>query len=238
MTVSDLLNSSLRLLGVLASGEVPTASEQTDALNALTLMLDSMSNESLLIFSKVREVFPLVAGQQSYTFGTGGQWNSARPQKIENAAVQAYGTSPVAELPMKIITKDEYAAIVVKTVQSSVPLYLYNDDANPLSNVSIWPVSNVGINIVLYSWKSLASYATINTVITLPAGYLRMLKYNLAVEIAAEYGVQAPDDVIALALQTKKFIKQMNSKPLYLTTDAALGSGQRGAFNWLTGDTE
>src|ERR1700733_15301495 len=142
MTVSDLINSSLRLLGVLASGEVPTANEQTDAVNGLTLMLDSMSNERLMIYSILREVFPLTAGKQTYAWGIGGDFNSARPQKIENAAIQAYGTNPVAELPMTILNKDQYAGIIVKTVQSSVPIYLYNDDANPLANINIWPVSN------------------------------------------------------------------------------------------------
>jgi hypothetical protein len=237
MTVSDLINGSLRLLGVLASGEVPTANEQTDALSAFTLLLDSMSTESLLIYTKVREVFALTSGQQTYTWGVGGNFNSARPQKIENAAVQAFGTNPVAELPVRIVNQDQYARLIVKTVRSSVPVYLYNDDANPLANISLWPVPNVGINLVIYSWKALSTYATINTSVALPPGYLRMLKYNLAVELAPEFGVVAPEDVIAIALQAKRNIKRMNSKPIYLGTDPALGS-TKGAFNWLTGDTE
>jgi hypothetical protein len=237
MTVSDVINASLRKIGILASGEVPTANEQTDAFTALTNMLDSMSNERLVIYSILREAFNLIAGQQTYTFGTGGNFNSARPQKIENAYVQAYGTNPVAELKMKIVNKDEYADLVVKTVTSSIPIYLYNDNSNPLANINVWPVPSVNTPLILYSWKALSSFAAINTTITLPPGYLRMIIFNLAVELASDYGLSAPDQVVAIALSSMKNIKRMNSQPLYLSTDAALGSA-KGAFNWLTGDTE
>jgi hypothetical protein len=236
MTVSDVINASLRKLGILASGEVPTANEQSDALVAFQNMLDSFSTESLIISSILREVFAITAGTQTFTFGTGGNFNSVRPQKIENAMVQAYGTNPIAELQMQILNKDQYAAIVVKTVTSSIPIYLYNDDAYPLANINLWPVPSVNTNLVLYSWKPLASFAAINTAISLPPGYLRMLIYNLAVELSSDYGMSASDQVVALAVNSKKNVKKMNSKPIYLSTDPALG-GAKGAFNWLTGDT-
>lgn len=236
MTVSDIINASFRKLGILAAGEVPSASEQQDALVSFQNMLDSFSTERLIIYSILREVFALTAGQQTYTWGTGGNFNSARPQKIENAMVQAYGTNPIAELQMKILNKDEYASIVVKTVTSSIPIYLYNDDANPLTNVNFWPVPSVNMNFVAYSWKALQQFAAINTAVTLPPGYLRMLIFNLAVELASDYGTSAPDQVIALAVQSKKNVKRMNSKPIYLQCDPALGPA-KGSFNWLTGDT-
>lgn len=238
MTVSDLINSSLRLLGVLASGEVPPAEDQTDAMNSFNMMLDSFSNERLLIYTILREVFTLSGGQTTYTFGTGGNFNSVRPQKIENALIQVPGTNPIAELPITIINKDEYASVIVKAVLSPLPQYLYNDDAFPLTNVNLWPTPSTGTNIVLYSWKPMGNYTSVNTTITLPPGYLRMLRYNLAVELAPEYGLNASDDVIAIALQSKKNVKHMNSKPLYMSMDAAISDRKKGAFNWLKGDTD
>lgn len=236
MTVGDVITASLKKLGVLASGEVPTAGEQSDALIAFQNMLDSFSNQRLVIYSVLRETFALTAGQQTYTFGIGGNFNSTRPQKIENAGVLAYGTNPQAELPMTIINKDQWANLIVKAVTSSIPIYLYNDDANPLANINIWPVPTVNTSLITYSWKPLSNYAAINTVITLPPGYLRMLVYNLAIELSSDYGISAPDQVVAVAVQSMRNIKRMNSKPIYLSTDAALGSS-KGSFNWLIGDT-
>lgn len=48
MTGRDLVSSSLRLIGVLASGETPTAAEATDGLKAFNQMLANWRTESLM----------------------------------------------------------------------------------------------------------------------------------------------------------------------------------------------
>lgn len=237
MKASDLIASSLRLIGVLASGENPSSNEQNDALASLNSLIDSWSNEQLLIPNKVREVFPLVGGQQTYTMGTGGDFNTSRAQEIENCLIQFAQTSPVAELPIKILTKDEYQGVIVKTLQSTFPLYVYNDGAYPLDNLNFWPVpSTSGNNVVLYSWKPLSQLATSTTSISLPPGYERALKYALAIELAQEYGKVLPETTIALAIESKAGIKRINYRPSYLQVDKALQS-TRGTWNWITGDT-
>lgn len=236
MTARDLISRSFRLMGVLATGEVPSANEANDALIALNLMIDGFSNESLLIFTKLREVFNLVAGQQTYQMGLGAQFNTLRPQKIETALIVVQGNNPETELPMKIINKDEFAAIFVKSIQSTIPLWLYNDDAFPYTNLNLWPVPSINTQLVLYSWKPLADLQTLDDQLNLPPGYARMLNYNLAVELAPEFGRQLDEAAIAIAIQSKEEIKRMNSKPLYMRVDDAL-AGPRGSFNWLTGDT-
>ncbi len=219
----------------MASGEQPTSNQANDALQTLVDLLDSLSNESLMIYSKLRQVFPLVAGQQTYPMGVGAQFDSARPQKIENAAIQL-SSSPTTELPMEIINKDEYQAIFIKTIQSTIPLWLYNDDAYPNTNINLWPVPQVVTNIVLYTWQPLNVSLTLQTSLSLPPGWLRMLRYNLAIDLSAEYGVNLNPQVWEIARETKSVLKRMNTKPLYLGMDAAL-AGPRGSFNWLTGDT-
>jgi hypothetical protein len=64
-----------------------------------------------------------------------------------------------------------------------------------------------------------------------------MLRYNLAIELAPEYGKEPSETTLGIAIQSKAKIKRMNSKPLYLKTDSALQT--RGhVFNWLTGEVE
>jgi hypothetical protein len=238
MAVSDqIIYPALKKLGILATGENPSAQEQTDALTALNNMVDSFSNERLMIYSILRETFTLNAGQQTYQMGpTAADFVTTRPTKIENALIVAPGTNPTAELPMRIINKDEYAAIIVKSIQSSIPLYLYNDDANPNCNLNIWPVDSGSGTIVLYSNKPFADFAAATSSISFPPGYLEMLIYNLAVRLAPDYGVQLPEDVVAIAVASKENVKRQNIKPTYLGVDSAL-RGARGNFNWVTGDT-
>lgn len=51
MTVRELIESSLRLLGVVASGETVKSDEETDALETLNLVLDEMQGEGFNVLT-------------------------------------------------------------------------------------------------------------------------------------------------------------------------------------------
>lgn len=235
MTALDLITRSFSLIGSLASGESLGATEATDGLNSLNDMLDSWSTQNLLIFNKVREVFPLVASQQTYTMGVGGNFNTSRPQKIEQALIQLTGNMPVLELPMEIMNQAQFAGITLKTLPSTFPLYLYSDNAYPTTNISVWPIPTTVNNLVFYSWKPLADIAAISATLSLPPGYARALRYNLALELAPEYGRSISDVVAAIAQESKAEIKRMNWRPDYLRVDDTLRS-KPAVWNYRTGE--
>lgn len=238
MAVQDqIIYPALKKIGVLAEGETPSATMETDALSALNGMIDSFSTEELFIFSILRETFTLNQGQQTYQMGSGAaDFNTVRPQRIMNAQIQLIGSNPVAEMPMRILNQSEYAGIIVKTITSTVPLYLYNDDAYPFANLNFWPVPQATLTVVLNSWKPVSNFALITSTVSFPPGYLECLIYNLSVRLAPDYGATLRDDVIALAVASKENIKRMNIKPQHLSCDGAL-LNPRGAWNWITGDT-
>lgn len=228
MNGRDLVTGSLRLLGVIASGETLDASQATDGLSSLNDWLDSLSNDDLLIPAITREVFALVAGQGTYTMGAGGNFNTARPMTYENAWLQVAGTSPLLEIPIRIVTEAEFARIPVKTLQSSYPSTLYREDTYPLDNLNLWPVPSQTNSLVLYTSKPLAN-VTLDTVFSLPKGYNRALRYNLAIELAPEYGKQPSELITGVAIQALSEIKRANFKPVYMTCDAAQFNRPRGA---------
>jgi hypothetical protein len=61
-TAGDIINGSLRLLGVLAEGEVPSAETSQDALRAMNQMIDSWNTERLSVFSTQDQIFTWPAG--------------------------------------------------------------------------------------------------------------------------------------------------------------------------------
>ena len=235
MTGLQLLTAALRLIGVLAAGEAPSSTEISDALLSLNNLLDSWSNEGLIAFPVLREVFALssVGLAETYSWGTGSTLNSARPMRIKKALIQLTGSSPPIELPLTILNVDQYAEVVLKTLQSNFPLYCYIDDAYPNANVSVWPVPTDSTNsLVFYSVKPLAS-AILNTALSLPPGYLRSLQFNLAMDLAPEYGRMVPPTVEAIAMDSKAAIKRNHTKPIYLKVDSALRA-MPSVYNWKT----
>lgn len=233
-TVRDLIKGSMRLIGAIATGETPSAEELQDALTVLNSMVDSWSLERLNIYAIAREEFTLIPGQQSYTMGPSGNFNTTRPLKIEKALLQDQSSNPKLELPIQILNLDEWASIAVKGTQSSIPTKLMSEGTDPLETVNVWPTPNTANKLVLYTWKPLTSFADLNTNIALPPGYFRALRYNLAVELCPEYGKSASTEIVAGALESKANIKRKNIRPEYLKCDPALVS--RGKFNIITGE--
>lgn len=233
----QLISGAARLIGVLAEGESLSAQGANDALNSLNDLLDSWSNESLIAFPLLREVFALatIGLQETYTWGSpGDNFTSIRPQNVRKAIIQLTGSTPSIELPMQIMNADEYAAITLKPLPSNFPLYCYIDDAYPRRNVNVWPVPTDSTNsLVFYSTKPLLDISTLSQMLSLPPGYQRALRYALAIELASEYGKTPSEVVVAIAEQSKAAIKRNNTKPIYLRMDSAL-SGKAAVYNWKT----
>lgn len=229
-TVRDLIKRSLRLINAVPSGETPSADEFTDAFTVLKDMLASWSTEKLIINAKVREEFPLVASQGSYTMGDTGDFDTVRPMQIEGASVLENG----AEIPIEILNLDQWQAVAQKDMSGSRPAKLFAEGTSPLETINIWPVPSSVITLFLYSHKPLTDFASVNDDIEFPPGYARAISYNLAIELCPEFGKSATAEIIKIADESKGNIKRMNIKSTYLEVDPALLGNRR--FNILTGE--
>ena len=78
-TAGDQINRALRLLGVLAEGETPSAATSQDALLAMNQMIDSWNTERLSVFSTQDQVFSWPAGEIRRTLGPTGDFVGNRP---------------------------------------------------------------------------------------------------------------------------------------------------------------
>ncbi len=230
-TVRDLIKGSLRLINAIASGETPSASEESDALEVMNHMLDAWSIEGFLVYQKVRETFSLVASQQTYTMGTGGNFNTTRPTLIAEAGVIQNGV----ETPIKIYNEQEWASISLKSTQSNLPSGIFADGSFPLLNVNVWPVPNAANSIALYSEKPISSFASANTTVSLPPGYEKALKFNHALEFAIEFGKEIDPRIVEIANETKANIKRQNVQPVLMQSDVLGLTGNRN-YNFVTGE--
>ncbi len=234
MTGRDLVSASLRLIGAIAPGESLAAGEATDGLAALNRMISSWSNEALLIYAKVRETLPLVPGTAAYTVGVTGNLNTTRPLKIESALIRNSSVSPAVEYPIRMLSLDEWTSIAVKDLTTELPTDMYVEGTTPLETVNLFPVPSVAHTLVLWSWKPLTEITTLDDVIAFPPGYERALIFNLAMDIAPEYGKAIPDAVASGATDSRTAIKRMNIRQSYLRPDS-IPCGVEKRFNVFTG---
>ena len=81
-TAGDQINRALRLLGVLAEGETPSASVSQDALTALNQMIDSWNTERLSVFNTIDQTFTWPAGEIQRHLGPTGASLEAFPALV------------------------------------------------------------------------------------------------------------------------------------------------------------
>ncbi len=222
MTVGDLINGSLRLLGVLASGEEPTAEEANDCFTALNSMLESWNLERLMVYAITPQTFGLQAGKKTYTMGAGGDFNALWPTRIEKMTFQYASDGPTMNLPLEMIDLDQYQRLLLPDTQSPIPNRVYVDDSYPLRNLSFYLVPSVGDNVNIFTWDQISAFASLPQVITLPPGYERALRANLALEVAPEFGKEPSQVVASTALTAKAILKSFNLKTPLMRVDGAL----------------
>ena len=230
MTAADIIKRALRIAQVISQGDDPSGTDkETDALPVLNSMIASWSAERLTVPYLVTDTLTLTPSDGEYTFGTGGDINSARPNRIEEAFIRDANN---IDYPVKIVHVSKYNDVEDKTTEGR-PYYLYYIAEYPLAKIKLIYVPDAAETLVLDSWKPLTQIATVATTINLPGEYRRALEYNLAVDLAPEYAQELSQSVYTEANQSKKIIKKLNAVPVAerKVDNALLFNGRRNSYN-------
>lgn len=210
----DLINRALRLIGVLAEDETPSASVSQDALVAMNQMLDSWSTERLAVFCTQEQVFTWPAGEVMRTLGPTGDFVGTRITKLEDAT---YYVSPF-RMSHNVIIADstQYGRVAAKELTSDIPNVIFVNATVPDTELRLHPVPAESLEWHFISTMALQQPASLTTDLVLPPGYSRAFIYNLAMEIAPEFGVEPSGQVSRIAMVSKRNIKRMNNLPQML----------------------
>lgn len=207
-TVNDLITGALRLIEEVGAGQTISAEDSADGLTALIAMIDSWSIQGGSIYTETIETFALT-GASSYTIGTGGNFNTVRPLKLRAATYMLSGADTY-ENKLDILSMEEYAYQKDKTVTGSANRVYYAMNY-PLGILYFHPIPTTGF-CKLFTDKPLTNYTATTDTIVLPPGYERALRYNLAVELAPEYGKQANQTVLMIANESKQSVESKNNE--------------------------
>ena len=233
-TAGDQINGALRLLGVLAEGETPSAATSQDALTALNQMIDSWNTERLCVFSTQDQVFSWLPGFISRTLGPTGNFVGNRPILLDDAT---YFKDPATGISygIKIINQQQYDGIAVKTVTSTYPQVIWLNMSYPDIEMYIYPVPTKTLEWHFISVDELTQPALLSTALAFPPGYLRAFRYNLACEFAPEFGIEPPPTVSRIAMASKRNLKRINNPDDIMSLPYSI-VGTRQRFNIFAGN--
>ena len=214
-TAGEQINRALRLIGMLAEGETPSAATAQDSLMALNQMIDSWSTERLSVFSTIDQIVNWPVGSINETLGPTGSLvrlngTAQRPVLVDDST---YFKDPGTGVSygVKLINQQQYNGIAVKTVTSTFPQVMFVNMTYPDVDLFIYPRPTRLLEWHFVSVQELTQPANLSTDILFPPGYLRAFTYNLACEIAPEFGVEPSPQVKRIAMYSKRNLKRINN---------------------------
>ena len=209
-TASEIINGALRLIGVLAEGDTPSAATSADALAAMNQMIDSWNTERLSTFNTQDQVFTWPTDEITRTLGPTGNFVGNRPILLDDSTYYRDASTGVS-FGIKFINQQQYDGIAVKTVTSTYPQVMWINMENPNITMTIYPKPTRALEWHFISVEELTQAATLATALAFPPGYLRAFRYNLACEIAPEFGVEPSAQVKRIAMVSKRNLKRINN---------------------------
>ena len=214
-TAGEQINRALRLIGMLAEGETPSAATAQDSLMALNQMIDSWNTERLSVFSTIDQIVNWPVGSINETLGPSGSLvrlngTAQRPVLVDDST---YFKDPGTGVSygVKLINQQQYNGIAVKTVTSTFPQVMFVNMTYPDVDLFIYPRPTRLLEWHFISVQELTQPANLSTDILFPPGYLRAFTYNLACEIAPEFGVEPSPQVQRIAMYSKRNLKRINN---------------------------
>jgi len=207
-TVNELISQAFRDLNAISETEDLTASQASYGLQKLNQIIDSWNSQEILSYFKSQNTFNLVDGQQSYTIGSGGDFDMTRPVKINTAFV----TDGDVDFPLVELNYQEWSEIYSKNDESDIPYGFYYQPDFPLGKIYLYYTPGDSTNtITLFTENQLTSYTSLATVLSLPQGYERSLVYNLEAELLPRHGTEADKPyILKLASNSKEELQRLN----------------------------
>lgn len=208
-TARKIITSALRKIEVLASGEVPEATEAQDALEELNFLLGSWSVQGLQLDYTTMESFPVTPSARDYTIGTGGDFNTVRPSDID----YMFFTENDQEYVVQDLTLQRYTGFTNKEILTR-PEGAYFSREFPLSIVKFSSIPDKNYTFNIYSRKPLESFTDLDDALDVQQGIVDALRFNLAVRLAPEYGKK-------VSAELKKDAEGLELRFLALTAEPA-----------------
>ena len=250
-SATDFIKSGLRLVGALRSGLSLTGDELNDCKTVLNDMLDAFSAERVFIpavtvqtLDQNQNTLTVTANKASYKLGNvngNEDFLLARPSRVERVSIlySASQQTPV-EMPMEMVDDVGWQRITNKTVPSILPQVCFVDFSNavfPDMVLWFWPVPTQANPVILYLWQVLQLFSDLQTQFLFPPAYAEMLRYNLAVRLAAEFpcDMQKFELVKTLADDAKARVAGINAVPKEAVCDEAIVGSYGKMGNIYTG---
>ena len=198
----QIIQSALRKLGVLEIGDTPDATTIANAALVLNLFIKQMATEGLKLWTIDEGVLEYTAGQTMYVLGGADSayfYNATdplkiavtnKPLKIIQAFLRNTSVTPNIDIPMQLISKQEYNILGSK-FSTGISNTVFYDVRQNSGNLYIFltPNANTTANYELHFvyQRPVFDVTAASSIPEFPNEWMNTLVWNLADQLAVEY---------------------------------------------------
>ena len=201
-TAGSIITAAFIKIGI----ESPTAAQTAAALISFNNMLSMWGAEDLN-YVVVAENFTLTAADPTYTIGSGGDFNTVRPMRINTCFLR---NPDGYDFPVGVMSSQEYATLHNKTIEQR-PSSVYLLPEYPLAKIHFNAAPDAAYDAYFEFVKNFTEFTATTTAFNLPPEYKEALVYNLALSLGADWNRPVSQYVYARAEETKTLIGRINA---------------------------
>lgn len=184
ITRDQLIYGALRLAGVIAQGETPSASQVSDAATTLNMLVKAWMADGMPLWAIRTVTITPVANQNTYTYNT--------PKLLKPLQAWNRQTASQVDIPMRMISRQEYNILGNKSTTGN-PIQLFFNPDRDSTEIKLFPTpdSNAAAQNVIYIVAQVP-YQDFNSATDtpdFPQEWYEAIKYGLAVRLAGEYNI-------------------------------------------------
>lgn len=212
-TARDIVIDAAYAAQALGQGETLSDGDAQLILRRFARLLDSWSNEDLLIYDIYVDDLVLTANVGNYSTVLLAQ---GRPVSVDSMYIVMDDIS----YPVELIDNQRYNDIALKTQIQSIPAFCWYDSSFPNSTFHFWPYPYGGMTAKVNCRRLLKPAGiTLDSVLSFPAGYERMFVDQLGLDICPSFGQTPSAALVAAAKEAKANLKRANYVPLEAEID-------------------
>lgn len=185
---NTIIESAYRIAGITAEGEVPTTDQYTYGATALNMMVKAFQIDGMPLWAIKSYSIDLTLSSASYRIGNGETVDTPKPLKI----IQAFNhnTSTNIDIPMRILTRDEYNRLGNKTITGN-PIQIYYDPQNSYGDLYVFPTADANAvsynQIKIFYQRPFEDFDASTDEPDFPQEWYEAVTWGLAYRLAAEY---------------------------------------------------
>lgn len=204
MTIKQVIELALGVLGVLPEGDEASPESISDGLLYLNSMLGSWSTQNLIVPVVTRESFSLPS-KPVVSIEVSGDLDTVCPVAIKAITI-ADAAGVVHSLNW---ISEERIRGVRSVVSSTVPKFFHFAPDDRLIFFSSVPPAGCTINI--RSYKAFDQFDELTEYMSFPSGYDLAIQYNLALLMAPKFGKSSMPEALLIARCSLRDIKAKNA---------------------------